>query len=72
MSDEWKLQHQEGRENADYIDHPSQGRPGIHTFPDKLHVVTMLENPLRWRSRYWNYWMFERECESGGSDSVYG
>ena len=39
----------------------------IHTFPDKLHVVTMLENPLRWRSRYWNYWMFERECAAAGA-----
>jgi hypothetical protein len=27
----------------------------------------MLENPLRWRSRYWNYWMFERECEAAGA-----
>ena len=52
---------------ADCIDHPSQARPGIHVFPDRLHVVTMLENPLRWRSRYWNYWMFERECEAAGA-----
>ncbi|MGC2648232.1 MAG: hypothetical protein WA261_18255, partial [Candidatus Sulfotelmatobacter sp.] len=67
MSDEWTLQHQQGWESADYIDHPSQARPGIHVFPDKLHVVTMLENPLRWRSRYWNYWMFERECAAAGA-----
>src|SRR6202035_3379899 len=49
------------------MDHPSQARPGIHVLPDRLHVVTMLENPLRWRSRYWNYWMFERECEAAGA-----
>ena len=67
MSDEWKLQHHVGCECAGCIDHPSQARPGIHVLPDRLHVVTMLENPLRWRSRYWNYWMFERECEAAGA-----
>ena len=50
-----------------FVDHPSQARPGIHALPDRLHVVTMLENPLRWHSRYWNYWMFERECEAAGA-----
>jgi hypothetical protein len=49
------------------ISHPSHAKPGIHVFPDHLYVVTMLENPLRWRSRYWNYWMFERECEAAGA-----
>jgi hypothetical protein len=39
----------------------------VHALPERLHVVTMLENPLRWRSRYWNYWMFERECEAAGA-----
>lgn len=48
------------------ISHPAHARPGIHIFPDKLHVVTMVSNPLRWRSRYWNYWMFEQECEKAG------
>ena len=67
MSDEWKLQHHVRCECARCIDHPSQARPGIHVFPDRLYVVTMLENPLRWRSRYWNYWMFERECEAAGA-----
>jgi hypothetical protein len=52
---------------APAIDHPSQAQPGVHAFPDRLYVVTMLENPLRWRSRYWNYWMFERECEAAGA-----
>jgi len=67
VSDEWKLQHHVSCVCARCIDHPSQARPGIHVLPERLHVVTMLENPLRWRSRYWNYWMFEQECEAAGA-----
>ena len=67
MSNDWKLQHHARCGCASCIDHPSQARPGIHVLPEKLYVVTMLENPLRWRSRYWNYWMFERQCEAAGA-----
>jgi hypothetical protein len=49
-----------------FISHPSHARLGINPFPAKLYVVTMLENPLRWRSRYWNYWMFEEHVRSSG------
>lgn len=53
--------------SGDFIDHPSQARPGIHVFPDKLYVVTCVENPLRWRSRYLNYWDFHKHVtDSGG------
>jgi hypothetical protein len=48
------------------LDHPSYARPGIHPFPGRLYVVTMLENPLRWRSRYLNYWAFEHHVEASG------
>ena len=27
----------------------------------------MLENPLRWRARYRNYWMFQRQIETSGA-----
>jgi hypothetical protein len=50
-----------------FIDHPSHARGGIHPFPDRLHVLTMLENPLRWRARYRNYWMFQRHIETSGA-----
>jgi hypothetical protein len=50
-----------------YVDHPSHARPGIHAFPDKLYVVTMLENPLRFRTRYWNYWAFENMVQKAGA-----
>lgn len=50
-----------------YISHPSQAVPGIHVFPDKLYVVTVLDNPLRWRSRYANYWAFEKHVEDAGA-----
>lgn len=50
-----------------FIDHPSQARPGIHTYPNRLYVLTMLENPLRARSRYQNYSNFERMVEESGA-----
>jgi hypothetical protein len=51
----------------EYIDHPSHHKPGIHVFPDKLYVITMLENPLRFRNRYWNYWAFENMVKKAGA-----
>jgi hypothetical protein len=48
------------------IDHPSQAKIGIHVLPNRLYVVTMLENPLRWRKRYENYWAFEQHIEKSG------
>jgi hypothetical protein len=50
-----------------WVTHPSQARAGIQEFPDALYVVTMLENPLRWRARYANYWQFEREVREAGA-----
>src|SRR5580658_7171736 len=67
VSNDWKMQHHVRCECARCIEHPSQARPGIHVFPDKLYVVTCLENPLRWRSRYWNYWAFQRMVEQAGA-----
>jgi hypothetical protein len=49
-----------------YISHPAQARPGINVFPDKLYVITVLEDPLRWRSRYLNYHEFARQVECQG------
>ena len=50
----------------DFISDPSHARPGIHVFPDKLYVITILDNSLRWRSRYWNYWAFEKHVQDAG------
>jgi hypothetical protein len=66
-ANDWRMQHHAHCGCVKCIDHPSQAKPGVHVFPDRLHVLTMLENPQRWRSRYWNYWMFERECEAAGA-----
>jgi hypothetical protein len=54
-------------EASQFISHPAHARPGIHVFPDKLYVITVLEDPLRWRSRYQNYHEFARtvECQGG-------
>lgn len=51
----------------DNISHPSHAKPGIHPFPDKLYVVTMLSNPLRFRNRIFNYHIFERHVQSAGA-----
>lgn len=61
-----KLQHFPNQ-TVEHIDHPSHAKPGIHVFPDRLHVVTMLENPMRWRSRYQNYWTFQHHVEQSGA-----
>lgn len=50
-----------------FICSPSHAKPGIHPFPDKLCVVTMLENPLRWRSRYANYHAFAQHVQAAGA-----
>lgn len=50
-----------------FIGDPSQARIGIHPFPDKLYVVTMLSNPLRWRSRYANYYKFAKHMADSGA-----
>lgn len=49
-----------------YIEHPALARPGISVFPDKLYFITVLENPLRWRSRYLNYHEFELQIKAQG------
>jgi len=70
VSDEWKLQHHVWDESAHSIEHPSQAQPGVQAFPDRLHVVTMLENPLRWHSRYWNYGCSSTSCAGGGGGAI--
>jgi len=63
-----KLQHfPDNEQTAEYLNHPSHARPGIHVFPAELAVVTMMSNPLRWRSRYANYWKFERHVAASGA-----
>ena len=54
-------------EAGEFIRHPSQAKPGVRVFPDKLYVLTMLENPLRFRARYRNYWRFQDHMERGGA-----
>lgn len=49
-----------------FIRHPCEARPGIAVYPDKLYVVTCLENPLRFRSRYHNYWEFQKHVHHAG------
>lgn len=53
-----------------HISHPSQAKVGIRVFPEKLHVVTVLENPLRFLSRYRNYWDFHKHVKDAGAELV--
>jgi len=50
----------------EYIDHPSHHKSGIHSLHDRLYVVTVVFNPLRLRSRMWNYWTFQNMVEKAG------
>ena len=61
-----KLQHFPSGSDQ-WIDDPSHAKIGIHPYPDKLYVITMLENPLRWRSRYANYATFRHHVEQAGA-----
>lgn len=49
-----------------HIGHPAHAKPGIYAFPDRLYVVTCLDNPLRFRSRYENYAHFEKAVQCAG------
>lgn len=55
------------QESLLYVDHGSQARIGIDAYPDRLHVLTMLENPTRSRTRYANYWKFAKHVEDSGA-----
>ena len=61
-----KLQHFP-ESSSQYLDHPSHAKPGISPLPARLAVVTTLSNPLRWRSRYSNYWKFEKHVADSGA-----
>lgn len=50
-----------------WIGDPAHAKPGFHVYPDKLYVVTCLENPLRWRSRYLNYADFQKHIADSGA-----
>jgi hypothetical protein len=49
------------------VEHVSHAKPGIKTFPDKLHVIVPILNPIRYRVRYELYRAFERHIEESGA-----
>lgn len=61
-----RFQHFPDHDCVKNIDDPSHAKIGIHPFPDRLHVLTMVQNPLRWRSRYRNYEALRRHVEDSG------
>ena len=48
------------------IDHVAHAKPGIRVFPDRLYVITVISNPIRYRSRYELYRAFEKHVEESG------
>lgn len=62
-----KLAHFPDCDCRPHVDHPAHALPGVHPFPDRLHLLTVLSNPLRWRSRYLNYWRFAKHVEDAGA-----
>jgi len=51
---------------SQWATHPSLSKPGIGHIPEKLYVLCMLENPVRYRSRYENFWKFQKHVEDSG------
>jgi hypothetical protein len=49
-----------------FIDHPSQARDYMKPFPDKLHVVAVLNNFQMWHKRLVNWRAFEKRIEDSG------
>src|SRR5439155_23489062 len=47
--------------------HPAHATPQVLPLDDTLHVVTMVSNPVRWRSRYENYWRFHDHVSHSGA-----
>jgi hypothetical protein len=50
-----------------FIDHKSHAQSHIKPFPDRLHVVTAISNPQRFRSRYELFWAFEKRVRDAGA-----
>ncbi len=50
-----------------YLDHKSHAQSFIQPFPDRLHVVTAISNPQRFRSRYELFWAFEKRVRDAGA-----
>ena len=49
------------------IEHRSQARPGLKSFPDRLYVITAISNPIRYRRRYELYHAFEKHMADSGA-----
>src|SRR2546421_8739319 len=49
------------------IDHRSQAQSHLQPFPDRLHVLTAISNPQRFRSRYDLFWAFEKRVRDAGA-----
>lgn len=50
-----------------HLSHPAHAKPGITPFPDRLHVVTAISNPVRYAKRYELYRAFAKHMEDSGA-----
>jgi hypothetical protein len=51
-----------------WVNHHSQRRAGFGVFPAKLHVVTVVSNPIRFYSRYKLYHAFEKQITDASAE----
>jgi hypothetical protein len=53
-----------------HISHQADARGGITPMPDKLYIISVLSNPLRWGSRYTNFWDFQKHIAHSGAELI--
>jgi len=51
-------------------EHPALSCLGIKPVLEPLYVITVVENPIRWQSRYRNFWNFQKHITDSGAHLV--
>ncbi len=54
-------------DDKQWVHHHSQRRAGFGVFPSKLHVITVISNPIRFYSRYKLFHAFEKQVKDAGA-----
>lgn len=59
--------HNDRRSVSPYLDHVSHAQPGIQPLNDRLYVIAVISNPMRFRKRYRHYEAFQHQVEAAGA-----
>ena len=54
------------RHNSEHTDHVAHAKPGMKVYPDQLHVICVISNPVRFKVRYELYRAFEKHMDESG------